>query len=67
MKPKITGKKFASIAPPISLSCNRNAPKIAGIDRIKLNLAANSLSSPITRPAAIVVPERERPGKTAHA
>ena len=67
MKPKITGKKLTSSAEPISLTCKINAPKIAGIDNIKLNLAANSLSKPILRPAAIVVPERERPGNTAHA
>ena len=34
---------------------------------MKLNLAANSLSRPSTRPAAIVVPERERPGRIAQA
>ena len=62
-KPKKTGKKFASIAEPISLTCNINAPRIAGIDNMKLNFAANSLSKPATSPAAIVVPERERPGR----
>ena len=56
-----------SVIVPISLSWTTNAPKIAGIDNIKLNLAANSLSNPITSPAAIVVPERESPGNIANA
>ena len=46
IKPKITGKKFASSDEPISDACTMNAPKIAGIASIKLNLAANSLSNP---------------------
>ena len=67
INPKNTGRKLASIADPISFSCKMNAPKIAGMDRMKLNFAANSLSRPIVRPAAIVVPERERPGRIAQA
>ena len=67
MKPNTTGRKFASIAEPISLSCNMNAPRIAGIDNMKLNFAANSLIKPMVKPAAIVVPERESPGRIAHA
>ena len=65
--PNKTAKALKSVIVPISLSWTTNAPKIAGIDNIKLNLAANSLSNPITSPAAIVVPERESPGNIAHA
>ena len=67
IKPKKIGKKLASIADPMSLSWNRNAPNIAGTDNMKLNFAANSFSRPAVKPAAIVVPERERQGKIAHA
>ena len=67
IKPKKIGKKLTSSEEPISLSLKRKAPNIAGIDNMKLNLAANSFSSPIVKPAAIVVPERERPGRIAHA
>ena len=57
-----------SIFPPLkSLSWKTAAPKIAGIDKMKLNFAANSLSNPANNPAAIVVPERESPGNTANA
>ena len=57
-----------STLPPLkSLSWKTAAPKIAGIDKMKLNLAANSLSNPANNPAAIVVPERESPGKIANA
>ena len=40
---------------------------MAGIDKIKLNLAANSFSRPIVRPAAMVVPDLESPGNIAQA
>ena len=57
-----------STLPPLkSLSWKTAAPKIAGIDKMKLNLAANSLSNPANNPAAIVVPERESPGNIANA
>ena len=50
-KPNNIGRKLASIADPMSFNWNTNAPKIAGMDNMKLNLAANSLSSPATKPA----------------
>ena len=65
--PKNTGRKFASIADPMSFICRMNAPNIAGIDSMKLNFAANSLSKPMVSPAAIVVPDLESPGSIAHA
>ena len=46
----------STFAPPICLSSKTAAPKIAGIDKMKLNFAANSLSNPANNPAAIVVP-----------
>ena len=58
---------ISTFAPPICLSSKTAAPKIAGIDKMKLNFAANSLSNPANNPAAIVVPERERPGRIANA
>ena len=61
------GRKFASIAEPMSFNLKTNAPNIAGIDNIKLNLAANSFSRPAVKPAAIVVPDLESPGRIAQA
>ena len=43
------------------------APNIAGIERIKENLAASSLSNPAKMPTVIVVPERDIPGSIANA
>ena len=42
------------------------APKIAGIDNNKENLAADFLSNPSNRPAVIVMPDRLVPGKKAN-
>ena len=45
-----------STLPPLkSLSWKTAAPKIAGIDKMKLNLAANSLSNPANNPAAAAI------------
>jgi len=41
------------------------APIIAGIDIINEYLTANSLFNPHNRPAVIVVPDLESPGKVA--
>ena len=42
------------------------APKIAGIDNNKENLAADFLSKPSNLPAVIVIPDRLVPGKKAN-
>ena len=47
-------------------NCNTTAPKTTGALKKKENLAALSRSSPSRRPAAIVVPEREKPGIKAN-
>ena len=65
--PRIIAAPSPLIDIPMSFTWSRNAPKIAGIDNMKLNFAANSLSRPITKPAAIVVPERDNPGMIAQA
>ena len=49
----------------ISFNCTSAAPRIAGIDSKKLNLAANSRLSPENNPAAIVAPDLEMPGAMA--
>lgn len=46
---------------------NITAPRIAGTDMIKANLAAVSRASPKAIPAKIVEPDRDRPGMMAMA
>ena len=50
-----------------SLRLSTNPPAMAGIDIRKENSAAFSALTPLTRPAAILDPLREIPGKMANA
>ena len=43
------------------------AIEMAGIPKIKENLAASTLSQPVTKAVEIVIPDLEMPGKIAKA
>jgi len=58
---------FMSNKDVISFACTNAAPKMAGMESKKLNLAVNSLSSPRNRPVDMVAPDLEIPGAMANA
>ncbi len=68
ISPAISGKKLNEL---ILLKKEKNstiaAKEMAGIPKRKENLAASSLSQPVTRAVEIVTPDLETPGKMAKA
>ena len=71
MKPTINDKVGISpaIASPfiIFIPSSSASPNIGGITIRKENCASFALLSPNNKPVAIVLPERDNPGNTAHA
>ena len=68
MRPTIKGRKLKeenSLKEEINSTIA--AKEMAGIPKIKENLAASSLSQPDTRAVEIVIPDLEMPGKMAKA
>jgi len=67
MKPATVTLVVMSNKDDMSCTWTSAAPRIAGMESKKLNLAANSLSSPRNRPVDMVAPDRDIPGAMAHA
>ena len=66
--PKIRGKKLNEWnSSKEETNSTIAAIEIAGMPKIKENLAASSLSQPDTRAVEIVIPDLEMPGKIAKA
>ena len=68
VSPKSRGKKLnEENSSKEEMSSTTAAIEIAGMPKMKENLAASTLSQPVTKAVEIVMPDLETPGKIAKA